>query len=72
MVYVPAACGHGFLTVADDTEILYHIRCRNSMMRTRPMRRDDPVFQIAWREKLEVVPDGDRTYPDFELLSGPS
>jgi hypothetical protein len=36
------------------------------------MRRDDPVFQIAWREKVEVVPDGDRTYPDFELLSGPS
>ena len=25
MVYVPAASGHGFLTVADDTEIFYQM-----------------------------------------------
>jgi hypothetical protein len=25
MADVPAACGHGFLTVADDTKILYQM-----------------------------------------------
>jgi hypothetical protein len=35
------------------------------------MRWDDPVFQIAWREKVEVVSDRDRAYPDLELLGRP-
>jgi dTDP-4-dehydrorhamnose 3,5-epimerase-like enzyme len=25
MAYVPATCGHGFLTVADDTKIFYQM-----------------------------------------------
>ena len=33
----------------------------------RGVRWDDPAFQIAWPEKVEVISERDRTYPDFEL-----
>jgi hypothetical protein len=41
MVYILAACGHGLLTVADDTDIFYQV----SPIRRRglgPARSGDP------------------------------
>lgn len=61
MVYVGAACEHGFLTVADGTEIFYPMSqfCNADL----PLRRGHSVFHIAWQEKVEVevVSDRDRT-----------
>ena len=33
----------------------------------RGVRWDDPAFRITWPEKVEVISERDRTYPDFEL-----
>jgi dTDP-4-dehydrorhamnose 3,5-epimerase len=66
MVYVPEGCGHGFLTLEDETEIFYQMSEFYNAESARGVRWDDPAFQIAWPEKVEVISERDRTYPDFE------
>jgi dTDP-4-dehydrorhamnose 3,5-epimerase len=65
MVYVPEGCGHGFLTLEDESEIFYQMSEFYRPESARGVRWDDPAFQITWPEKVEVISERDRTYPDF-------
>ncbi len=65
MVYVPEGCGHGFLTLHDQSEVLYQMSEFYNADSARGVRWDDPEFQIAWPEKVEVISERDRTYPSF-------
>ncbi len=62
-LYVPEGCAHGFLTLADDTEVFYMISAAYAPEASRGVRYDDPAFGIAWPEPVRVVSDRDRTYP---------
>lgn len=66
MVYVPEGCGHGFLTLEDETEVFYQMSEFYSAESARGVRWDDPAFRIAWPNKVEVISERDRTYPNFE------
>ena len=66
MVYVPEGCAHGFLTLEDETEVFYQMSEFYNAESARGVRWDDPAFRIAWPEKVEVISERDRTYPDFE------
>jgi dTDP-4-dehydrorhamnose 3,5-epimerase len=66
MVYVPEGCGHGFLTLQDQTEVFYQMSEFYDAESARGVRWNDPAFQIAWPEKVEVIAERDRTYPNFE------
>jgi len=66
MVYVPEGCGHGFLTLEDKSEIFYQMSEFHSAESARGVRWDDPAFRIAWPEKVEVISERDRTYPNFQ------
>lgn len=65
MLYVPEGCGHGFLTLEDETEVFYQMSEFYNPEGARGVRWDDPAFQIAWPEKVVVISDRDRAYPDF-------
>jgi len=65
MIYVPEGCAHGFLTLADETEVFYQMSEFYSPESARGVRWNDPAFQIAWPEKAEVISERDRSYPDF-------
>jgi dTDP-4-dehydrorhamnose 3,5-epimerase len=66
MVYVPEGCGHGFLTLKDETEVFYQMSEFYSAELARGVRWDDSAFQITWPQQVEVISERDRTYPDFE------
>ena len=66
MVYVPEGCGHGFLTLEDETEVFYQVSQFYHADSARGVRWDDPAFCITWPEKVEVIAERDRTYPNFE------
>jgi dTDP-4-dehydrorhamnose 3,5-epimerase len=66
MLYIPEGCAHGFLTLTDDTEVFYQMSEFYHPESARGVRFDDPVFQIAWPEKIEIISERDRTYPDFK------
>lgn len=66
MVYVPEGCAHGFLTLEDESEIFYQMSEVYHAGSSRGVRWDDPAFRIAWPEKVEMISERDRTYPNFE------
>ena len=65
MLYIPEGCAHGFLTLEDDCEVFYQMSQIYDPPSARGVRWDDPSFGIAWPEKVEVISERDRGYPDF-------
>lgn len=65
MAYVPEDCAHGFLTLEDDTEVLYQMSQFFSAESARGVRWDDPAFQITWPNEIAVISERDKNYPDF-------
>lgn len=65
-IYIPKGCGHGFLTLTDDAEILYQMSEFYHPEGARGVRWNDPSFHVLWPENVEVISERDRTYPDFE------
>jgi dTDP-4-dehydrorhamnose 3,5-epimerase len=69
MVYVPEGCGHGFLTLQNETEVFYQISEFYHPELARGVRWNDPAFEIVWPEPVEVISERDRTYPDFQEIA---
>jgi dTDP-4-dehydrorhamnose 3,5-epimerase len=65
-LFVPPGCAHGFLTLAERTEVFYQMDTPFVPEAARGARWDDPAFAIGWPTQPAVVSDRDRTYPDFE------
>jgi dTDP-4-dehydrorhamnose 3,5-epimerase len=68
MVYVPEGCGHGFLTLEDETEVFYQMSEFYYPELARGVRWEDPSFQIVWPAEVVVISERDRTYPNFEQV----
>jgi dTDP-4-dehydrorhamnose 3,5-epimerase len=66
---VPAGFAHGFLTLADGTEVYYQMDAPHAPDAARGARWDDPTFNIAWPIEPAVISDRDRTYPDFVVAA---
>jgi dTDP-4-dehydrorhamnose 3,5-epimerase len=69
-LYVPEGCAHGFLTLADATEVQYQISAPHTPDSARGVRWDDPAFGIEWPCEVDVISERDRTYADFETVHG--
>jgi len=65
MLYVPAGCAHGFLTLEDDTEVSYLMAPFHVPRATRGVRWNDPAFGIKWPIPVEVISHRDSSYPDL-------
>ena len=65
MVYVPEGCTHGYLTLADDTELVYTTSHTYASAAARGVRYDDPAFAIGWPAPMRVISQADRSWPDF-------
>jgi dTDP-4-dehydrorhamnose 3,5-epimerase len=66
MLYVPEGYAHGFLTLADDTEVFYQMSQFYHPESQRGVRWNDPAFDIHWAADVQVMSGRDRSYPDFE------
>ncbi len=66
MIYIPEGFAHGFLTLEDDTEILYQMSEFYEPSSARGVRWNDPAFDIRWPADVSVISDRDRSYPDFD------
>src|SRR5688500_12593872 len=65
MVYVPEGCAHGYLTLADDSEVVYPVTGFYRPEAERGMRWNDPAAAIAWPEAPRHVSPKDRAWPDY-------
>lgn len=60
MMYAPKGCAHGFLTLEDDTEMLYPATAPYNGQAERILRWDDERFGVVWPRTPEVLSDKDR------------
>lgn len=66
MCYVPKGFAHGFITLADDTEVLYLLSEFHTPQDERGLRYDDPWLGIDWPMKPVEVSAKDQTWPLFD------
>jgi len=65
MMYVPEGCAHGFLTLADDTEMLYLTSAPYSAPHERIVRWNDSRFAITWPRVPTIMSEKDKSAKDF-------
>jgi len=66
-LYVPPLCAHGFLTLADETDVSYLMTGAYDPACAVGFRWNDPAFAIRWPETQEVTIAGrDASYADFD------
>lgn len=65
MMYVPQGFAHAFITLQNDSEVLYLVSEFYSPTHERGIRWDDPYFNIAWPIQPKVISDKDRNHPYF-------
>jgi dTDP-4-dehydrorhamnose 3,5-epimerase len=62
MMYVPEGFAHGFLTLTDHAELLYHHTEFYTPAADRGIRFDDPQINIQWPATIEIISDKDKNY----------
>lgn len=66
MVYVPKGLAHGFLTLMDDTDVLYYMSASYQSESAAGVRWDDAVFGIVWPDMDHlIISEKDQSYADF-------
>jgi len=63
--------GTWVLTLRDETEVFYQMSEFYTPEFARGVRWNDPAFGIEWPEKIQVMSDRDRLYPDFSYEHRP-
>jgi dTDP-4-dehydrorhamnose 3,5-epimerase len=66
LMYAPKGCGHGFLTLVDDTELVYFASTPYVGRDERIVRWDDPRFAIRWPRAPAILSDKDRDAADYD------
>jgi dTDP-4-dehydrorhamnose 3,5-epimerase len=66
MMYVPRGFGHGFVTLADDTEAFYLVSAFYGPEQERGLRWNDPALGIDWPIAPAEISDKDRNWPDLD------
>ena len=67
MIYAPAGCAHGYQTLEDSTEVIYHISEFHVPELYRGIRWNDPVFGITWPDQEHsIISKKDKNYLDFK------
>lgn len=65
VLYIPEHFAQGFLTLSDDTEVLYQVSNFYAPDHEVGLRFDDPAFAIDWPMTPTVVSAKDQQWPDF-------
>jgi dTDP-4-dehydrorhamnose 3,5-epimerase len=63
-LYVPKGLAHGFVTLADRTELLYQMSAFYAPGFADGIRWNDPRIGIAWPVPEPIISDRDANYPD--------
>lgn len=66
-VYIPKEFAHGFLTLKDQSEVLYQMSEFHAPASARGFRWDDSAFVIKWPEPVVVMSEKDRAWPAFDV-----
>ena len=63
MVFIPEGFAHGFQSLTDNVEMIYHHSAFYSQEHERGLRHDDPAISIKWPLPVRGLSDRDRSHP---------
>ena len=66
-LYVPGGFAHGFLTLAENSDVAYQVSAKYAPGAERGLRWDDPAIGIRWPAAPLLISDKDRRHPNFQL-----
>ena len=66
-LYVPGGFAHGFLTLAENSDVAYQVSAKYAPGAERGLRWDDPAIAIQWPTAPQLISDKDRRHPNFQL-----
>jgi dTDP-4-dehydrorhamnose 3,5-epimerase len=64
-LYIPAGFAHGFVTLEDETDVLYQMSNYHEPSAARGVRWNDPAFAVPWPVSEPILHPRDAGYPDF-------
>jgi dTDP-4-dehydrorhamnose 3,5-epimerase len=62
---IPEGCAHGFLTLRDETSVLYQMGREYEPGHAKGFRYDDRTFAIDWPADPKVISDADLAWLEF-------
>ena len=65
-LFIPPYVAHGYLTLTDDTEVMYQASGPYAPGGERGQRYDDPAFGMTWPRAVEVISAKDASWPDWD------
>ena len=66
-LFVPKDFAHGFVTLQDDTEVIYMVSQSYVPNAEEGIRWNDPLFSLDWPIEPIVVSSKDNSWPDFSV-----
>lgn len=69
--YVPVGFAHGFVTLTEDTEVLYRMSAPYAPAAEGGLAWDDPDLAIAWPAGEKTLNDRDRAWPRLKEFVTP-
>ena len=62
-LYIPPGCAHGYQTLEDSSEVLYHVSAAYAPQSESGARYDDPLLGITWPLPVSTISDKDSAWP---------
>ncbi len=69
-LFIPPGFAHGFVSLADNTEVYYMISVAHAPQFSRGLRWDDAAFAIEWPVPPTVISARDAAYPLLDRQGG--
>lgn len=66
MMYVPKGFAHGFISLEDNSEIIYMVSNPYNPSAEKTLRWNDPFHNIQWPIRPTVISDKDQNVPDWD------
>jgi dTDP-4-dehydrorhamnose 3,5-epimerase len=67
-LYIPKSFAHGFLTLRDNSLVMYQMSEYHHSEASRGFRWNDPAFDITLPFQVTTQAERDRNYPDLYVL----
>ena len=66
-LFVPEGFAHGFITLEEDCDVLYHMGTMYTPGQAKGFRYNDPAFTISWPHAPAMIGEADENWPDFAV-----
>ncbi len=71
-VYIPEGCAHGFVTLADASEVYYQMSAAYHPESAAGVRWNDPAFGIEWPHADFIISERDSNFESWEHAASAS